>query len=347
MGRKAADNMNKKKISIIAAVILIVAAAAAGCFKPVRSYINSKKEYTATGFYMNTYVTAKITGESGEATANIVLTNIETLETFCLSRTAESSDIYKLNEKGAFEVSGITLDVINTALDVCEKSGGALDIGIGSLVDLWNINQGASAPPSEEQISSLKGSRFKDITADGSVITLNNSAKIDLGSVGKGAACDSVKNIVEMSGAKRAVVSIGGSVMLYGDGDFTVGIASPEKGSADYIATIQTGSGFVSTSGTYERYFDFNGVRYHHILDPETGFPVQNGLASVTIVSDSGVLSDALSTACFVLGIEEGKKLAEQYNCQAIFVTDDKLIYSTDSIKKHITLTDDSYTLAD
>ena len=150
-----------------------------------------------------------------------------------------------------------------------------------------------------------------------------------------------------MSDAKRAVVSIGGSILLYGEGGFSVGIASPKKGSADYIATIKTGSGFVSTSGTYERCFDYKGVRYHHILDPVTGYPVQNGLASVTIVSDSGVLSDALSTACFVLGIEEGKKLAEQYGCQAINVTDDKHIYTTDEIKPQINITDTAYTIAD
>ena len=126
-----------------------------------------------------------------------------------------------------------------------------------------------------------------------------------------------------------------------------MGIASPEKGSSDYIATIATENGFISTSGTYERFFDYNGIRYHHILNPKTGYPVQNGLASVTIVSDSGILSDALSTACFVMGKEEGKKLAEKYGCQAVFVTDDKIIYTTDKIKKQLTVTDGSYTLAD
>ena len=347
MGRKAAKHLNKKRLIIIAVVVLVAGALAAVCFKPVRSFINGKKEYTAEGFYMNTYVTAKVTGESSDATAKIILTNIETIENLCLSRTVEGSDIFNLNEKGSFQVSDLTLSVLKTALDVCDKSGGALDIGIADLVDLWNINQGAAQPPEEEKISSLKGNKYSNISINGSSVTLDNGAKIDLGSVGKGAACDTVLTLLEMSGAKRAVVSIGGSILLYGDGDFTVGIASPEKGSADYIATINTQSGFVSTSGTYERFFDYNGVRYHHILDPETGYPVQNGLASVTIVSDSGVLSDALSTACFVLGIENGKKLAEQYGCQAIFVTDDKQIYSTDGIRNQIEITDNSYTMAD
>ena len=346
MGRKAAKDMSKKKLIAIAAVVLFFVAAAV-CFRPVRSYINSKKEYTASGFYMNTYVTAKVTGESGDATADIILTNIETAENLCLSRTAEGSDVFNLNKKESLRVSDLTLSVIKTALDVCEKSGGALDIGIGELVDLWSINQGASQPPEEEQISSLKGNKYKDISLNGSEITLKNGAKIDLGSVGKGAACDSVRQILEMSGAKRAVISIGGSILLFGEGEFTVGVASPERGSADYIATIKTGSGFVSTSGTYERYFDYDGVRYHHILNPKTGYPVQNGLASVTIASDSGVLSDALSTACFVLGIEEGKKLAEQYGCQAVFVTDDKQIYTTAEIKPQISITDGSYSFAD
>ena len=347
MGRKAAKDLNRKKLIVSVAAVTIIAAAVFACFRPVRNYINGKKEYTANGFYMNTFVTVRLTGEMSEETAKTVLTNIETVENLCLSRTVDGSDVFKLNEKGAYEVSSVTLDVIENALDVCEKSGGALDIGIGDLVDLWRINEGASQPPAEEQVFALKGSKYKNISVDGSVVTLSGGAKIDLGSVGKGAACDSVRQIVEMAGIKRAVVSIGGSIMLFGEGDFTVGIASPEKGSADYIATINTKSGFVSTSGTYERYFDYDGVRYHHILDPETGYPVQNGLASVTIVSDSGVLSDALSTACFVLGIEEGKKLAEQYGCQAVFVTDDKHIYFTDGIANQINITDNSYILAD
>lgn len=339
--------MNRKKLLIFVAAVIVIAAAVFVCIKPVKNYINSKKEYTASGFYMNTYVTANITGAMSEETANIILTNIDTLEKLCLSKTVEGSDVYKLNEKNSYTVSQPTLDAIVTALDVCEKSGGALDIGIGGLVDLWNVNQGASRPPDEKQISAIKGNRYRNISVSGSEISLSDSSKIDLGSVGKGAACDSARQIAEMSGIKRAVVSIGGSIMLYGEGSFRVGIASPEKGSADYIAAINTSSGFVSTSGTYERFFDYDGVRYHHILNPVTGYPVQNGLASVTVVSDSGILSDALSTACFVLGIEEGKKLAAQYGCQAIFVTDDKKIYSTNGIKNQIEITDNSYILAD
>lgn len=339
--------MNKKhSVFILIAVIVLISAVILGA-GPVRKYIKEKDNYSENGFYMNTFVTADITGEFCKETAEAVMANIKMLDELCFSKTAEGSDVFNLNSNGKYDLSDITLNTLVAALDVCEKSGGALDIGIGALVDLWNINQGASKPPLKNDLLPLTGNKYEYISINGSEVSLDNGALIDLGAVGKGAACDSVKNIVEMSGVKRAVVSIGGSIFLYGEGGFTVGIASPEKGSSDYIATIATENGFISTSGTYERFFDYNGIRYHHILNPKTGYPVQNGLASVTIVSDSGILSDALSTACFVMGKEEGKKLAEKYGCQAVFVTDDKIIYTTDEIKKQLTVTDGSYTLAD
>ena len=132
--------------------------------------------------------------------------------------------------------------------------------------------------------------------------------------------------------------------LLYGEGDFTVGIRDP-KGNSSSIISIKTESTCVSTSGSYEQQFEANGKNYHHILDPETGYPVDNGLLSVTIVSDSGILSDALSTACFVLGYEKGKALAETYGCGIIFVTEDKKVYAENGAENYIEITDNEYTL--
>lgn len=338
--------MKKKKLVIAGAVILIVAVIAGFCVKPVKQFFADRKAAQKTGFYMDTVVTADITGENCGETADAVFNAIQVLEEFCLSKTAEGSDIYELNEKGKYEVTDSTLGILEKSLEVCKKSGGALDIGIGKLVDLWNVKN-RQTPPSQEETDALRGSRYEEISVDANEVTLGDGVKIDLGAVGKGAACDSARDICALSGVKRAVISVGGSVLLYGEGEFTVGIASPETGSADYIAVLTTGAGFVSTSGTYERFFDYEGKRYHHILDPETGYPVDNGLCSVTVVSDSGILSDALSTACFVLGLEDGMNLCEEYGCQAVFITDDGKIYTTDGIRDSLEISDDSFSFAD
>lgn len=337
--------MNKKRVAFIAfGAIIAVCFICFVCFVIPKSGLN--KEYSETAFYMDTTVTVKIIGENCEETAKAMFNTVDVLEKFCLSRTVEGSDIFNINLNGNAEVSDQTLEAITLSLDVCKRSNGALDIGIGSLVDLWSVTSGRSTPPSADEVAALSGNKYDLISVDGSIVTIDKSGLLDLGAVGKGYACDRIHEVAEMAGLKKAVVSVGGSILFYGDDDFTVGIASPERGSTDYIATISIPACCVSTSGTYERFFDYDGVCYHHILNPVTGYPVQNGLTSVTVISENGLISDALSTACFVLGIEKGKELCKEYGCQAVFVTDDKLVYTTDSIRDSVNLIDSEYRFA-
>ena len=157
---------------------------------------------------------------------------------------------------------------------------------------------------------------------------------------------DEIKGILDSSGIKEAVISAGGSILVYGSRDFTVGIKDPEGGSG-YIAVLTVPQSCVSTSGSYERFFEADGKRYHHILDPKTGYPADNGLISVTVISQSGILSDALSTACFVCGIEDGMALAEEYGCEAVFIDNNHRIYVTEGIRDSIEITDGAYGFAD
>jgi thiamine biosynthesis lipoprotein len=162
---------------------------------------------------------------------------------------------------------------------------------------------------------------------------------VDLGAVGKGYALDYVKGILDTGNLKGAVVAVGGSVMVYGsktDGsDFRVGIRNP-KGAIDEMTgylSFPGGSNIcISTSGNYEKYFVVDGVRYHHILDRTTGYPAKSGLASVTVVCENGLYSDALSTACFVLGYEASLPLLEKYNAEAVFIDDDNGITVTEGL---------------
>lgn len=303
----------------------------------------SRGEAEVTAFIMDTTAVIKVEGGEAQSTAEQIADAAASLEKMCLSRTVPGSDVFSLNSAGEAQVSEKTASVIRTALDVGEKSGGALDIGLGALSDLWSVKE-RTAPPAKNEIAPLLNPE-RGIAQSGGKITLSGGAVLDLGSVGKGAACDEAAAILKESTAKRASVSFGGSVLFFGDGEFTFGIADPEKGSAGYIATVTTGEGFISTSGTYERYFDYNSIRYHHIIDPVSGYPVQNHLVSVTVFAGGGALSDALSTACFVLGEEKGGALAGKYGAGCVFVFDDGTVKATGEIKNRIQITDDNYHL--
>ena len=295
---------------------------------------------------MNTVVSVRLEGKDSEETAKKIMIRISELEKKCFSRTEEGSDIYRLNKELTATLSEETVTVLMKALEVCKKSSGAFDITLAKVSDLWNESTESKILPDSEKLSAAVAvSGFEKLSVSNGTATLQTDVGVDLGSVGKGAACDYARELLEETEVSRAVVSVGGSVLLYGEGDFTVGIASPEKGSSDYIATLTLPQGCVSTSGTYERYFDLGEKRYHHILDSQTGFPVDNSLVSVTVCSQDGLLSDALSTACFVLGVEEGMKLALDYGCQAVFVTDGGEIYTTDGLEGLIKVNGSGYTL--
>lgn len=262
-----------------------------------------------------------------------------------ISKTMSGGDLKTVNAEGSGPMDGAGYGVIIDSLELCRMTGGALDIALGSLTDYWNTLKKNPAEPDDDIIDELKGSKYECVTVKDGIVSLEGGALLDLGAVGKGAACDEAYRILNDAKASRAVVSFGGSILFYGKGSFTVGISSPVKGSSDYIATVKTTQGFVSTSGTYERYFDLNGVRYHHILDPVTGYPVQNGLVSVTVFADSGIESDALSTACFVMGLEKGMNFAVSNGYEAVFVDDNNNIYVTEGLRDSVKVTDSSYSI--
>lgn len=336
------DNLSEavKKIVIAACAVAVCAAAI------VIIGTLPDGEHSATGFMMDTAVTARVTGKNAQQTAEGALEAVSDLERL-ISRTVDSSDVGRLNSKRTAELSPPTLEILEQSLEVCRRSGGAFDITLGSLSGLWDVNADNPVLPASAEVARLANAAgYEKIAINEGVVSLPQTVLLDFGAVGKGAACDKIKAYLQTTQTSRAVISVGGSILLYGKGDFTVGISSPERGGADYIATVKMSEGFVSTSGTYERYFDLDGVRYHHILSPETGYPIQNGLVSVTVIADNGLISDALSTACFVLGLEDGMRLAEEYGCEAVLVTADKSVYVTDALRGKTEIVDGSYSFA-
>ena len=182
-----------------------------------------------------------------------------------------------------------------------------------------------------------------------SSIYIGDKCTLDLGAVGKGIACDVVQDYLKkQKKVSGAVIAVGGSILLYGSkadsSNWNVAVQNPRGQDGEAMGVLSlSGTTNVSTSGDYEKYFMQDGKRYHHILDPSTGYPADSGLISVTIVSDSGLLSDGLSTACFVLGKEKGEKLLETYGAEGVFIDQNKKVTVTKGLKDKFTILDKEY----
>ena len=184
---------------------------------------------------------------------------------------------------------------------------------------------------------------------------MEESCSLDLGAAGKGIGCDLIlKELETKKDVTAALMNLGGSsVMTYGskpDGSsWNVAVTDPRaENEDDYLGVVAlNGTEFLSTSGDYEKYFIENGVRYHHIMDPSTGYPAESGVTGVTVVCDSGLEADALSTACFVLGVEKGTQLLKAHGADGLFVDEDHHVYLTEGMKERFSLLADSYSVED
>ena len=309
-----------------------------------KEYSEKEKSFIAMG----TVVTEKLYGKNDiDLTAEAIESIVSKLENE-ISWRKSGSPINLLNENLSVDTNNEIIDIIKQCLDVYEKSDGAFDITVGKLTSLWNIGEENARVPADEEIQS--GLKFVDsskikITDD--KIVINENQFVDLGAIGKGLACDKINDYLKTTETQAAVISVGGSILLYGNSPrndkWNVAIRDPRGESTEYVAVLNLGSCFVSTSGDYERVLEHNGKSYHHILDPKTGYPAESDLISVTVVCDNGFLSDALSTACFVLGKDRGTELLEKFGAQGVFIDKDKNIYVTDGLKDSFALKNSLY----
>ena len=285
------------------------------------------------------------------------------------SRTNEKSELYKLNHRKdtsdkdpnadgqttPYPVSGtadtwhISEDLaalLSEGLDITRESDGAFDIAIAPLTSLWDFTAEDPKVPDDAAIQKALPLCSSDgVTIDGQDITLpSDDIQFDVGAIAKGYIADRMKDLLVKKGVKSAIINLGGNVLCIGskpDGTpFKVGIQKPfaDRNETEAVMDI-TGKSVVS-SGIYERCFKQGGKLYHHILNPQTGYPYDNGLISVTIISDQSVDGDALSTTCFALGLEDGLKFAEKKGVQAVFITEDYELHYTDGFQDEINVTD-------
>lgn len=285
------------------------------------------------------------------------------------SRTNEKSELYKLNHRknvsdGDFSTDGQTTPypvsgtadtwhisedlaaLLSEGLDITRESDGAFDIAIAPLTSLWDFTAEDPEVPDDAAIQKALPLCSSDgVTIDGEDITLpSDDIQFDVGAIAKGYIADRLKDFLIKKGVKSAIINLGGNVLCIGskpDGTpFKIGIQKPfaDRNETEAVMDI-TGKSVVS-SGIYERCFKQDGKLYHHILNPQTGYPYDNGLISVTIISDQSVDGDALSTTCFALGLEDGLKFAEKKGVQAVFITEDYELHYTDGFRDEIRVTD-------
>lgn len=252
----------------------------------------------------------------------------------------------QFNRTHDVDVSDIR-EMMETALAVSLDSGGAFDMTVLPLSKLWDFDRMGDSEfdlsemcvPDGEAIEAARQKvDYTQLTYDadsGRLTTENPDLMIELGAIGKGYAIDKAMEVLKASEASGGMISAGSSICVYGqkpDGsDFRVALRDPRGEIGDSIGILKLSDCTISTSGDYERYFEQDGVRYHHILDPRTGYPADSGLMQATIICDDSVLGDALSTACFVLGLDDGMALAKKYGVLAIFVDTDKNIWYNNS----------------
>lgn len=299
--------------------------------------ITTKEPLSKTGFHFDTVITITLYDSNDEELLDTCFEHCKEFENL-VSRTIETSEISKINHANGkpVHVSDTTIELLKKGIKFGELTNGVFDITIAPLSELWNFKNNPGNIPSNAVINeALSHVNYKKIIIDGNTVTLTDPrAAIDLGGIAKGYMADQLKEYLLSQGVTSAIINLGGNVLTIGnkpDGNaFYIGIQKPFDKQNATITSVSTKDSSVVTSGSYERYFNVNDTIYHHILNTNTGYPCDNELLSVTILSEESIDGDALSTACFALGLEEGQKLIESMNgIDAIFVTKNYEIIDT------------------
>ncbi len=295
-------------------------------------------KYTQTEFIFGTVVTLTVYAEN-ESSLKGAFDLCRDYENM-LSSTVDGSDVWRINhsEGKSVDVSSETAELISLSLEYSQLTDGAFDITIAPLSSLWGFSDDEPEVPDPDVISSLLPLvDYTRITAEGNKITVPKGCSIELGAIAKGYISDRLSEYFIQSGVCAALINLGGNVATVGtkpDGSkWQIGIRDPKGDYSDYIGTLNLDSISIVTSGIYERCFEHNGVLYHHLLGSDTGYPVNNTIASVTVICKSGAHADALSTSLYLMGFEKAFEYADKSeNFDAVFVLRNGEIHKTDGV---------------
>ena len=299
------------------------------------------EEYSDNLFAMDTYMSLTAYGTGAKEAVEESKKEIERLDNLW-SISSEDGEIYTINQNGKSDISKDTAEILQCATTLYKSTGGAFDITVYPLMKLWGFTTGNYKVPEENNIKetlALVNQEQINLNTKAGSVTLGEGQKIDLGGIAKGFTSNRVMKMWKNAGITSGMVTLGGNVQVLGskpDGSpWKVGIRNPESTESDMIGILQVTDCAVITSGGYERYFEEAGKEYHHILDTSTGYPAENGLISVTIVSQDGTLADGLSTALFVKGKEDAitywKQHKEEFD--TVLMEDNGAIYVTEGLE--------------
>lgn len=324
---------------ILIVFLLLLQTSSPGCNPTLHIY---KRSQLLMGTIVEITVAAKDEKTADEA-ISAAFKEIRRLETI-MSTYMPESDISKVNGAAGLHPVKVHNDLIlavNRSLEFAEASGGAFNIAIGPVIDLWNVTESEEIPTPEELAAARQLIDYHNVRVDvtsGTIFLTKKGMRINLGGIGKGIAADYAHNILSAHGIHSGIIAVAGDLHAIGkkpDGSkWTIGIIHPRKKNST-IASVHLSDMSISTSGDYERNFIKNGVRYHHILSPETLYP-SKGFQSVSIIAKDSTTTDALSTAIFAMGPAAGIKLIERLKgVEAIIVRDDGSIWLSPGLKEN------------
>lgn len=310
------------------------------------SSVSSGDSITRTDYKLNTIVTITIYDSTDTDILNQAMALCDDYE-LLFSRTNEASELYQLNHgtlptgaDGYVTVSDDTYRLIALGLKYSKMSEGAFDLAIAPLTSLWDFTSEEHIIPDAASIQAVLPLLHSEnilLKEPDKIAFFREDMGIDLGAIAKGYIADRIKDYLLSQNVHSATISLGGNVLCIGDKlgtPFTIGIQKPFADRNETIATMKITDKSVVSSGVYERFFEKDGVLYHHILNPTTGYPYENGLIAVTIVADSSVDADALSTTCFSMGLDKGLTLINSLtDTDAIFITKDDQIHYSDGFE--------------
>lgn len=287
---------------------------------------------------MDTYMTFEARGKRAEEAVNAAMEEVKRLDAL-LSTGSASSEVSVINSTGKGTVSEDTAKLLARAREIYESTEGLFDITVYPLMELWGFSTGSYYVPTKEELENVRTCVGMDrLTFDGTTLTLDQGQKIDFGGIAKGYTAAKIMKIFESYGIEDGMVSLGGNIQSIGKNEsgqpWNIGIRDPKGGPGDAIASIRVSGKAVVTSGGYERYFQEGGKTYIHILNPKTGYPAEEGLASVTVVSADGTLADALSTSLYLMGASAAADYWREHSedFDMILITENEEIYVTEGL---------------
>ena len=311
MNTKTKRILNIPIIAFLTALTIGITVLTTGCDSKNASNPEMSKTYEQDVFAMDTYMNIKAYGENAKKAVSQASDYIYKLS-MLLDVTDADSEIYKLNDRSINSVSATTFDILSESLKYSRLTDGNFDPTVYPIVKAWGFTTGSNRVPSQEEIDKLLphvGMDKISLNSSNCTVTFADSeTAIDTGAIAKGYASQKIYDIFKENDVSSAIVSLGGNVLAMGAKEhgepWKVAISNPADPNTD-IGTVSAVDKFLVTSGSYQRFFKKDGKLYHHIINPATGMPADNGLTSVTVVTDNGTAADALSTAMFVMGRKE------------------------------------------